>query len=522
MDMQMYDYVVVGGGSAGCVVAARLTEDQHVRVLVLEAGDAHGPDAMNVSTLWPTLIGTRVDWGSRTVPQRGLNNAVLAYPRGRVLGGSSSINAMAFVRAHPSSYNSWASEGALGWDYDALLPYFQRSECAAGRDPHWRGTHGPMIATPMTNLHPAAEAFLEACNELGLPISDDLNGAEPEGASRYDLTAVDGKRQSVADAYLRPVLDRPNLTVITNAVVTRLVFDGTRCTGVAYLENGNHPQTVRAGREVILCAGAIGTPQLLQLSGIGPADHLRVHGIPVIVDLNGVGANLSDHPMGRVIYSAAQPMPAGVNNHCDVLAALRADPASDVPDSHILFLDLPLSGPGVEDLAEPGYTIEFSMLRPHSRGSVRLASKDPTTAPLIDPAFLSDERDVTGMLNAMRLARRLGETTAMAKWRKEEFLPGPDVSTDTELRAYLRRSLDTYWHPAGTCAMGSEPDAVVDLDLRVHGLDGIRVVDASVMPWVPAANPNATVLAIAERAADIICCNPVPARQAGVSRTALL
>jgi choline dehydrogenase len=505
MDVQMYDLVVVGGGSAGCVIASRLTEDEHVRVLVLEAGDAHGPDAMNVPALWPTLIGTTVDWGSRTLPQRALNGAVLASPRGRVLGGSTSINAMAFLRAHPSSYNSWAaSEGAEGWHYDALLPYFQRSECAAGRDPHWRGTDGPMTPTPMSNLHPAAEAFLEACAELGYPISNDLNGAEPEGASRYDLAAVGGVRQSVADAYLRPVLDRPNLTVITNAPVTRLEFAGSRCSGVHYLESGDRAYVGRAEREVILCAGAIGTPQLLQLSGIGPANHLCAHGIPAIVDLAGVGANLSDHPLGVLTYSAAQPMPAGVNNHFDVLAALRADPASDVPDSHILFCDIPLFPPGIEGGAEHGYTIEFSMLRPHSRGSVRLASKDPIAAPLIDPAFLTDERDVTGMLNAMRLARQLGQTAAMAKWRKEELLPGPDVSTDTEPRAFLRRSLGTYWHPVGTCAMGSAPDAVVDLDLKVHGVEGLRVVDASVMPSVPGANLNATVLAIAERAAELI------------------
>jgi choline dehydrogenase len=246
----------------------------------------------------------------------------------------------------------------------------------------------------------------------------------------------------------------------------------------------------------------------LQLSGIGPADHLRACGIPVVADLAGVGANLSDHPLGVVTYSAAQPMVAGVNNHFDVLAALRADPASEFPDSHILFCDIPLFPPGIEGHAEPGYTIEFSMLRPHSRGSVRLATKDPTAAPLIDPAFLTDERDAVGMLDAMRLARRLGQTTAMAKWRKEELLPGPDVSTEAELRAYLRRSLGTYWHPAGTCAMGSAPTAVVDLDLKVRGVEGLRVVDASVMPSVPGANLNATVLAIAERAADIICRSP--------------
>jgi len=433
MDVPKYDFVVVGGGSAGCVLASRLTEDEHVRVLVLKAGEAHGPDAMNVPALWPTLLGTTVDWGSHTVPQRALNGAVLAYPRGRVLGGSSSINAMAFLRAHPSSYNCWAGE-ARGWDYDALLPYFQRSECAAGRDPRWRGTNGPMTPTPMRNLHPAAEAFLEACEELGFPISSDLNAAEPEGASRYELTAVDGVRQSVADAYLRPVLDRPNLTVITDAPATQLLLTGPRCTGVAYLENGNHPETVRAEREVILCAGAIGTPQLLLLSGVGPADHLRARGIPVIVDLIGVGSNTSDHPLGVVIYSAAQPMPAGVNNHFDVLAALRADPASEVPDSQILFCDIPLFPPGTEVRPEPGYTIEFSMLRPHSRGSVRLASKNPTAAPLIDRAFLTDERDVTGMLNAMRLARRLGQTAALAKWRTSELLPGPKMSNDAELQ----------------------------------------------------------------------------------------
>jgi choline dehydrogenase len=508
MDVQMYDFVVVGGGSAGCVIASRLTEDPHVRVLVLEAGGAHGPDAMTVPALWPTLIGTTLDWGSHTVPQRGLDGAVLAYPRGRVLGGSSSINAMAFVRAHPSSYNSWASEGAVGWDYDALLPYFRRSESAAGRDPRWRGTNGPMTPMPGSDLHPAAEAFLGACEELGHPISSDLNGAEPEGVSRYELSAVDGMRQSVADAYLRPVLDRPNLTVITNAPVTRLLFTGSRCTGVAYLEDGNHPQTVRAEREVILCAGAIGTPQLLQLSGIGPANHLRACGIPVVVDIAGVGANLSDHPLGVVAHSAAQPMPAGVNNHVDVLAALRADPASEAPDCHILFCDIPVFPRGFEGHAETGYTFEFSMLRPHSRGSVRLATKDPTAAPLIDPALLTDDRDVTGMLNAMRLARRLGQSAAMAKWRKEELLPGPDVSTETELRAYLRRSVGTYWHPAGTCAMGSAPTAVVDLDLKVNGVEGLRVADASVMPSVPGANLNATVLAIAERAAEIICRSP--------------
>jgi choline dehydrogenase len=445
------------------------------------------------------------------VPQRALNDSVLAYPRGRVLGGSSSINAMAFVRAHPSSYNSWASEGADGWHYDALLPYFQRSENAAGRDARWRGTDGPMTPTPMTRLHPAAEAFLGACEELGYPISSDLNGADPEGASRYELSTVDGMRQSAADAYLRPVLGRPNLTVLTNAQVTQLMFTGSRCTGVAYLDNGNHLQTTRADREVILCAGAIGTPQMLQLSGIGPADHLRACGIPVVADLAGVGANLSDHPLGLVTYSAAQPMVAGVNNHFDVLAALRADSASEFPDSHILFCDIPLFPPGIEGSAEPGYTIEFSMLRPHSRGSVRLATTDPTAAPLIDPAFLTDERDAVGMLKALRLARRLGQTTAMAKWRKEELHPGPDVSTEAELLAYLRRSLGTYWHPAGTCAMGSAPTAVVDLDLKVRGVEGLRVVDASVMPSVPGANLNATVLAIAERAAEIICRSPLAA-----------
>jgi choline dehydrogenase-like flavoprotein len=501
--MDSFDFVVVGAGTAGCVVAARLSEEPDRRVLLIEAGGDRGPDAMSVPAMWPTLVGSQVDWGLQTVPQAGLDGAVLPYPQGKVLGGSSGINAMAHLRADRSSYDHWANEGATGWGFDDLLPYFQRTETTAGRDPRFRGSAGPLTIERATEIHPAAEAFFEACEQREYPVSDDLNGAQSEGICWYDRNIVAGRRQSAAEAYLRPILSRPNLTVHTGAAVTDLIVSGGRCTGVRYGRGGSDQRTVQAEREIILCAGAIGSPRLLQLAGIGPAQHLRQQGIDIVADLPGVGANLADHPLGVLVYSASQPLPAGANNHFDALAAVRTDPASTTPDTHILFCDVPLPPPG---RAAPvhGYSFEFAMLRPHSRGTVRLASSDPTAAPLVDPGFLTDERDVTFMLRAARAARDVGAATALEAWRDTEVIPGPHVTTDRQLHAYLRQSVGTYFHPVGTCRMGADTDAVTDTELRVHGVDDLRVVDASVMPSLPAANTNATVFAIAEKAADLI------------------
>jgi choline dehydrogenase len=499
--MSSYDFVVVGGGSAGSVVASRLSEDPDVRVLLLEAGSADGPAAMSVPAAWPALLGSEVDWGFVTVPQPGLGGAAIPYARGKVLGGSSSINAMAHLRGHRSAIDAWEAAGAKGWGYDDLLPYYRRSEHTEGRDPHYRGTGGPMRPQPPAITHPASAAFIEAVQERGYPVSADLNGADAEGVARYELTVAGGVRQSAADAYLRPFLDRPNLTVLTDAVARKLVLSGSRCTAVRYTIGGEL-RTTAAG-EVVLCAGVIGSPQLLMLSGIGPADALRGQGIQVSADLPGVGENLSDHPLGPVVYAAAQPIPDGVNNHGEALAALRTNPALPAPDVHIVFMDFPFIPPGMHG-PQNGYTISFALLSPYSRGSVRLASSDPGIAPLVDPGFLTDQRDVGGMLAGLRLAREIGGSQAMAQWRQEEVLPGAAVTTADRQRDYLRRSVGTYWHPVGTCRIGTDPATVTDPQLRVHGIDGLRVADASVMPSIPAANTNATVLAIAERAADLI------------------
>ncbi|WP_127353823.1 GMC family oxidoreductase [Actinacidiphila soli] len=418
--MRAHDFIVVGAGTAGSVMAARLSEDPGVRVLLLEVGAAEGPPAMSVPAAWPTLIGSEVDWGFNTVAQVGLDGAVLPYPRGKVLGGSSGINAMAHVRAHRSSYDDWAAAGATGWGYDDLLPYFRRSETTEGRDPYYRGTDGPMHPMAPRRQPPAAVDCLAAFKELGHPYSADLNGADQEGASWYEMTIVDGNRQSAADAYLRPVMRRrPNLTVINDAQVHRLMISGNRCTGVEYAEANGQRWTAWADSEVVLCAGVIGSPQLLHLSGIGPADALRSHCIQIVADVPGVGENLSDHPLGSVVYAAARPVPPGENNHGDILGALRTDQTLDEPDMHVLFCDVPLT-PSAMLGPESGFTIGFSLLRPRSRGSVRLASADPGAAPLVDPGFLTDERDVAGMLAGLRLAREIGGSDAMARWRKEE------------------------------------------------------------------------------------------------------
>jgi len=310
-------------------------------------------------------------------------------------------------------------------------------------------------------------------------------------------------RQSAADAYVTPALGRPNLTVLTDTLVTELNVRDGRCGGVTYVESGSTVVDVAAEREVVLCAGAIGSPHLLQLSGIGPADELRRHGIPVAMELPGVGANLSDHPLAALVYEATKPLPPSPNNHCDALAVLRSESSLDAPDSHVLFVEIPWAPPGVP-VPQDGYSLAFSILFPHSRGTVRLASPDAQVAPLIDLAMLSDDRDVIGMTHALNLARELGEANALTPWRRGEAMPGQRVSSDEEVRAYLRNNVGPYWHAGGTCRMGHDQESVTDLDLRVHGIDGLRVVDASVMPSLPSANTNATVLAIAERAVDLL------------------
>ena len=494
-----YDHIVVGGGTAGCVVAARLTQDAGTRVLVLEAGSSERTQAMIVPDAWPQLLGTSADWAGVTTGQA--EAGPVAYPRGRALGGSGAINAMAHVRGHRAVYDGWA---AVGWGFADLLPYFRRSEHAAGRDPALRGTEGPVRVAPVPEAgrHPVARAFAEALGQIGCPVTEDLSGPRQEGAAWVDLAIDGGQRVSPADAYLRPVLDRPNLTVEAGCLVTRLHVTRGRCAGVSYVRDGA-PAQAQASGEVIVCAGAVGSPQLLMLSGIGPAGPLRALGIDPVADIAEVGENLQDHPIVKASYAASSPLPRSKYNHGEMYAALRSPLAGAYPDLHLFPILLPIAPAGCQPPAA-GHVLVASAMTPDSRGSVKLASPDPREAPLVDPGFLRDGRDLDRLEAGLLMIRQAAASAAFSRAQTAEVWPGTDVRTRAGLRDFIRRTVDSYHHPVGTCRMGPDAGAVVDTELRVRGITGLRVADASVMPAIPNAHPAATVLAIAERAADLI------------------
>ncbi|MCZ4520498.1 GMC family oxidoreductase N-terminal domain-containing protein [Rhodococcus ruber] len=498
-----FDYVIVGAGTAGSVLAARLSEDAHVHVLLVEAGSSDVLPAMAIPFAWPELMGTAANWGESTVPQKFSQSSV-PVPRGRALGGSSATNGLNFVRGHRASYDAWVDQGAKGWGFDDLLPYFKRSETTTGRDAEIRGTSGPLSVGPMSAPSPIATAALNGATEMGYPRAQDISSGVEIGFGLSDGNIKDGQRQSASDAYLdQATLDRPNLHVVTDAMVRRILVADGAATGIEYLRGG-YTVRAKATREVILTAGAIGSAHLLLVSGIGPKEHLQDNGIDVVLDLPGVGENLHDHPMSTVLYESTAPLPHNQHNLMGQAIGLVETPGAVAgPNLQILAITAPMRAqtlPGPDN----GYAIAFSAVTPFSRGSVRVADKSVSVSPLIDPNYLGDERDVAVMELGLEIARSIGNAPALAQWRGGEMQPGMAVGDSASVRDYLARSLVVYFHYAGTCRVGTDEMAVVDLHLRVRGIGGLRVADASIMPSPVSANTNATVYAIAEKAADLI------------------
>lgn len=527
----MYDYVIVGAGSAGCVLAARLSENPATQVLLLEAGPPDDADEIKIPAALNLLFGTSYDWGYRTTAQARAGGREIYWPRGRVVGGSSSINAMIYIRGSRLDYNTWRDEyGCDGWGYTDLLPYFLRAERNSRGASQYHGDAGPLSVVDPKFKSRAASAFVDAAVSSGAPANDDFNGASQDGAGFYQLTQAGGKRFSAADAYLHPVTDRPNLTVLTDALVSSVVIEAGRAVAVRYLRRGVE-QFACAGAEVILSAGTVASPQLLMLSGIGPADHLREHNILVQADSPGVGANLSDHPGVPVIWST--PKTPGLAEQAGRANLLRwqlrhAGPLTSnvaqaggfarsfsrlpAPDLQWHVLGVPYRNGGLADPADRAMSVLVTLLDVRSRGRILLRGTDPRHRPLIDPGYLVDTEDLDALVRGVRMVRDIASARPMRKLTRAELSPGDVASSDSELRDFVRREVTTLFHPVGTCAMGGETRfsgavglmPVVDPELRVNGVEGLRVVDASVMPTVPRGNTNAPVIALAERAADLI------------------
>jgi choline dehydrogenase len=528
---EAFDYVIVGAGSAGCALAARLTEDPDVRVLLLEAGPVdHAWDwrlHMPAALAYP-LKGKTYNWHYESEPEPFMDGRRMYCPRGRVLGGSSSINGMAYVRGHARDYDRWAQGGLRGWDYAHLLPYFKRAETRANGADLYRGGDGPLRVATGAGRNPLYRAFVEAGRQAGYPVTADMNGFQQEGFGAMDMTTHRGRRWSAAKAYLRPALRRPNLTLCTRALSTRVRFEGLRASGVDYAERGQ-TRHARAEREVILCGGAINSPQLLLLSGIGPADQLASLGIEVVADRPGVGENLQDHLEIYVQHACTQPISLygseklgnklwiganwlflrrgiGASNQFETGGFIRSRAGVEHPDLQYHFLPIAINYDGSNAYPGHGFQAHVGPMRPTSVGRVRLRSGDPREPPSILFNYMATEGDRAEMRAAVRLTREVFSQKAFDPYRGPELAPGPDVRSDAEIDAFVRAKAESAYHPSCSCKMGleSDPLAVVDAECRVFGVERLRVVDASIMPSIPSCNLNAPTIMLAEKAADLI------------------
>jgi choline dehydrogenase len=526
----MYDYIIIGAGSAGCVLANRLSEDPTVKVLLLEAGCRDTRKEIHIPVAFSKLFKSPCDWTYFTEPEAQLGNRTLYWPRGKVLGGSSSINAMIYVRGNRADYDRWRDMGNPGWGYADVLPYFKKSEKQERGASEYHGASGPLCVSDLRTVNPLSEAFVAAGEEKGFQRNPDFNGAAQEGFGFYQVTQNKGKRHSSAAAFLHPVASRKNLTVKTETHVFGIYFEGKRAAIVSF-QQGNNSVQERAEREIILCAGAIGSPQLLMLSGVGPAEHLRQFNVPIACDLPGVGNNLQDHPSCGVAYECTKPVSLAsaeafpnvvryliskrgplTSNVAEAGAFVRTSSRAQIPDLQFHFGVGYFVEHGFQQIKGHAFTLGPTLLHPFSRGDIRLRSSNPLDSPSIRANYLSDTRDMDIMLEGVKLSRELVATKAFDSYRGTELHPGPAAKDETALRAHIARFTETLYHPVGTCKMGHDAMAVVDSELRVRGVEGLRVVDASIMPTVVGGNTNAPTIMIAEKAADLIKGGPATRR----------
>lgn len=522
--MESYDYIIIGAGSAGCVMANRLSEDPAVKVLVLEAGGPDTPRDIHIPIAFGKLFQTACDWNLHTEPEPCVSGRSLYWPRGKMLGGSSSMNAMIYIRGNHKDYDQWLDLGNPGWGFSDVLPYFKKAQNQERGPSEYHGVGGPLNVADQRSPNPLSEVFIEAAEEAGFSRNPDFNGASQEGFGLYQVTQKGGKRCSAAVAYLHPAMSRPNLTVRPGIHVSRILFEGQRARGVSFINEGQAMEA-HAEREVILSAGAIGSPHLLMLSGVGPASQLRKFDVPVICDLPGVGENLQDHPVVPVAFECTQPVSLAsaetlvnlfrfllfkqgplTSNVGEGGGFIKTSLTGATPDVQFHFGPAYFINHGLTPIEGHGFTSGPTLIRPRSVGRIQLRSTNPLDPPRIFANYYSDPRDLDVMVEGIKITRMIFHAKAFEKYRGKETHPGGTAQTDQELRTHVCKMSETLYHPVGTCKMGAskDPNAVVDSELRVFGVEGLRVIDASIMPIVPGGNTNAPTIMVAEKASDLI------------------